>query len=47
MSKTHSRGRHVIVDGICIALGIALAAWVNFGFSHADTTESLAWRVPW
>lgn len=47
MSKVHKRGHHVIVDGICIAAGIAMASWLTFGFSKADTTSSWNWRLPW
>jgi hypothetical protein len=45
-SKVHKRGHHVIVDGICIAGGIAMASWLTFGFSKAETTSSWNWRLP-
>ncbi|WWC69816.1 uncharacterized protein I206_103759 [Kwoniella pini CBS 10737] len=45
-SKVHKRGHHVIIDGICIAAGIALASWLTFGFSKAETTSSWNWRLP-
>ncbi|WWC62287.1 uncharacterized protein I303_104883 [Kwoniella dejecticola CBS 10117] len=45
-SKVHKRGHHVIIDGICIAAGIALSSWLTFGFSKAETTSSWNWRLP-
>lgn len=45
-SKVHKRGHHVIVDGICIAAGIAMASWITFGFSQIDTDSSWNWRLP-
>ncbi|WWD03191.1 hypothetical protein V865_001238 [Kwoniella europaea PYCC6329] len=45
-SKVHKRGHHVIIDGICIAAGIALSSWLTFGFSKAPTTSSWNWRLP-
>ncbi|OCF34420.1 hypothetical protein I317_03526 [Kwoniella heveanensis CBS 569] len=45
-SKVHKRGHHVIVDGICIAGGIAMASWLTFGFSKIDTDMSWQWRLP-
>lgn len=41
------RGALVIFDGICLALGIATAAWVSLAFSFVDGEDSaLAWRLP-
>ncbi|PWN91039.1 general substrate transporter [Acaromyces ingoldii] len=40
------RGALVIFDGICLALGIASAAWVNLGFSFIGGRSALAWRLP-
>lgn len=45
-SKVHKRGHHVIVDGICIAAGIAMSSWLTFGFSQIDTDSSYNWRLP-
>ncbi|WWC88940.1 uncharacterized protein L201_003855 [Kwoniella dendrophila CBS 6074] len=45
-SKVHKRGHHVIIDGICIAAGIALSSWLTFGFSKANTESSWNWRLP-
>ncbi|WWC61533.1 uncharacterized protein I303_104117 [Kwoniella dejecticola CBS 10117] len=46
ISKVHKRGHHVIVDGICIAGGIAASGWLTYGFWRIDTTSSWQWRIP-
>jgi hypothetical protein len=45
-SKTHKRGVHVIIDGVYIALGIAVCAWTTYGFWKADTQSGWKWRIP-
>ncbi|XHG07620.1 hypothetical protein AWENTII_010757 [Aspergillus wentii] len=43
-SSAKHRGRHVVVDGICMTLGFVLCNWIDFGFSKAS--GSTQWRVP-
>ncbi|KAJ5895619.1 hypothetical protein N7495_007310 [Penicillium taxi] len=38
------RGRHVVLDGICICLGYTLCNWIDFGLSKIG--GSLEWRIP-
>lgn len=45
VTRPKSRGKSVVVVGVFITSGIALAAWVNVGLSHVDHQE-VAWRVP-
>ncbi|GFZ43842.1 hypothetical protein JCM24511_01562 [Saitozyma sp. JCM 24511] len=45
-SKTHKRGVHVIIDGVYIALGIAVCAWTTYGFWRADSQSGWKWRIP-
>ncbi|PVH87199.1 sugar transporter [Cadophora sp. DSE1049] len=44
-SKSKNRDKNVVVMGIFIASGIAMASWVNFGLSYRQQT-SLCWRLP-
>lgn len=44
-SKPKNRGKSVVVIGIFIASGVAMAAWVNFGFSFYQHS-SICWRLP-
>jgi MFS family permease len=44
-SKPKNRGKNVVVLGIFIASGIALASWVNFGLSFHQQS-SVCWRLP-
>lgn len=44
-TKPKNRGKNVVVVGIFITSGIALAGWVNVGLSHVDERE-IAWRLP-
>jgi len=44
-SKPKNRGKNVVVIGIFIASGIALASWVNFGLSFHQQS-SVCWRLP-
>ena len=44
-SKPKNRGKNVVVLGIFIASGIALASWVNFGLSFHQK-NSVCWRLP-
>ncbi|KAF8853442.1 general substrate transporter [Acephala macrosclerotiorum] len=43
-SKPKNRGQSVVVIGIFISSGIALASWVNFGLSYSQET-SMCWRL--
>ncbi|RHZ68739.1 hypothetical protein CDV55_107446 [Aspergillus turcosus] len=43
-SAAKDRGRHVVVDGICMTLGFVLVNWIDFGFSK--TSGDMQWRVP-
>ena len=40
----HHRGALVMLEGVFIGTGLAIAAWVNFGMSH--TKGDVAWRFP-
>ncbi|KAL2803184.1 general substrate transporter [Aspergillus granulosus] len=44
-TKPKSRGKIVVIIGIFIASGIAVAGWVNVGLSYVEDNE-LAWRLP-
>jgi MFS family permease len=44
-SKPKNRGKSVVVIGIFIASGVAMAAWINFGFSFYQH-NSICWRLP-
>ncbi|KAL2816602.1 general substrate transporter [Aspergillus cavernicola] len=44
-SAAKNRGRHVIIDGMCMCLGYALCNWIDFGLSRAPES-STQWRVP-
>jgi len=44
LSKAESRGSHVSAFGIFCGTGIAVALWIDFGFSFAP--GSVSWRVP-
>ncbi|KAJ7151658.1 putative MFS sugar transporter [Mycena filopes] len=43
-SRASHRGFVVMLEGLFISAGLAIAAWVNFALSHS--TGSLSWRVP-
>ncbi|KAL2813223.1 general substrate transporter [Aspergillus granulosus] len=43
-SAAKHRGRHVVVDGICMVLGFVLCNWIDFGLSKAS--GAIQWRVP-
>lgn len=43
-SAAKDRGRHVVVDGICMTLGFVLVNWIDFGFRK--TSGDMQWRVP-
>ncbi|KAJ5152031.1 hypothetical protein N7492_010326 [Penicillium capsulatum] len=43
-TSAKDRGKHVVVDGICICLGYVLCNWIDFGLSKVD--GSLQWRIP-
>lgn len=44
-SKSHHRGRLVMVEGALIAGGITISYWIDLGFSFLDPS-SVAWRFP-
>lgn len=44
-SNAKDRGKHVIVDGVSLAAGIMIAAWINLGFYFLHN-DSASWRVP-
>lgn len=44
-TKPKNRGKNMVVVGIFITSGIALASWVNVGLSHVDEHE-ISWRLP-
>lgn len=44
-SSSKNRGKHVVLDGLFIALGYMLQAWINLGF-YEYKTDSVAWRAP-
>jgi MFS family permease len=44
-SKPKNRGKNVVIIGVFIAGGIALASWVNFGLSFHQKS-SICWRLP-
>ncbi|KAF4555676.1 Sugar (and other) transporter-like protein 36 [Elsinoe fawcettii] len=45
-TKAHRRGRMLMVSsGACIALGIALAYWIDFGLAWAQPNAA-SWRFP-
>ncbi|KFZ03575.1 hypothetical protein V502_10829 [Pseudogymnoascus sp. VKM F-4520 (FW-2644)] len=43
-SRAKHRGSAVLLEGLFISMGLATAAWINFGMSHA--TGSVTWRFP-
>ncbi|KAL3484537.1 general substrate transporter [Aspergillus germanicus] len=44
-TKPKSRGKNVVIVGVFIASGIAIAGWVNVGLSYIEE-EEVAWRLP-
>ncbi|KKY20861.1 putative mfs sugar [Phaeomoniella chlamydospora] len=44
-TKPKSRGKNVIVLGTFIAIGVALASWINLGLSFVEESQA-AWRFP-
>ncbi|KAL1863077.1 hypothetical protein VTK73DRAFT_6457 [Phialemonium thermophilum] len=43
-SRAQHRGSVVLLEGLFISMGLATAAWINYGMSH--TTGSVSWRFP-
>lgn len=43
-SKPGSRGKHVIMDGVFMAVGYFLESWINLGFYFTSGTTQ--WRAP-
>ncbi|CCG84196.1 protein of unknown function [Taphrina deformans PYCC 5710] len=44
-SDSKSRGVHVVFDGVFLALGICIAAWIDLGFYFVHNS-SVSWRLP-
>lgn len=44
-SKSHKRGKLVMIEGAMITGGIALSYWLDFGFSFLEPS-TIAWRFP-
>lgn len=44
-TKPKSRGKNVVIIGVFIASGIAIAGWVNVGLSYIEEKE-VSWRLP-
>lgn len=44
-SKSHKRGKMVMIEGAMITGGIALSYWIDFGFSYLEPS-SISWRFP-
>ncbi|KAB8290207.1 hypothetical protein EYC80_011076 [Monilinia laxa] len=44
-SKSHKRGKMVMIEGAMITGGIALSYWLDFAFSFLEPS-SVAWRFP-
>ncbi|CAG8294589.1 unnamed protein product [Penicillium salamii] len=44
-SSSKNRGKHIVLDGLFIALGYMLQAWINFGF-YQFKTGPVTWRAP-
>ncbi|KAJ2967814.1 hypothetical protein NQ176_g9487 [Zarea fungicola] len=45
ISRASKRGAHVVMDGIFIGSGVAIALWIDFGF-YFVSNSSVAWRFP-
>jgi sugar porter (SP) family MFS transporter len=43
-SRANHRGSVVLLEGLFISLGLAIAAWINYGMSH--TTGGVSFRFP-
>jgi sugar porter (SP) family MFS transporter len=43
-SRANHRGSVVLLEGLFISLGLAIAAWINYGMSH--TTGGVTFRFP-
>ncbi len=44
-TKPDNRGKNVVILGVFIASGIAIAAWINYGLSFVEES-SVSWRLP-
>lgn len=44
-SQAKNRGQHVVIDGVFMAVGYVLQAWINLAFFQIKT-GSLSWRLP-
>lgn len=43
-TSAHKRGQLVLIEGVFVLGGLAIASWVNFGMFHAP--GSVTWRLP-
>jgi MFS family permease len=44
-SKSHKRGKMVMIEGAMITGGICLSYWIDFGFSYLEPNP-VSWRFP-
>jgi len=44
-SKSHKRGKMVMIEGAMITGGICLSYWIDFGFSYLEPSP-VSWRFP-
>lgn len=44
-SKSHKRGKMVMIEGAMVTFGIALSYWLDFAFSFLEPS-TVAWRFP-
>jgi MFS family permease len=44
-SKSHKRGKMVMIEGAMITGGICLSYWIDFGFSFLEPS-TVSWRFP-
>ncbi|KAH8692216.1 general substrate transporter, partial [Talaromyces proteolyticus] len=43
-SRSHNRGKYLLIEGAMITGGVCLSYWINFAFQF--TTGDLSWRFP-
>ena len=44
-SRSHKRGKMVMIEGAMITCGIAMSYWIDFGFSFLEPS-TISWRFP-
>jgi MFS family permease len=44
-SRSHKRGKMVMIEGVMIIAGLMLSYWLDFGFSYLEPS-SVSWRFP-